>query len=87
MCVPFSGHHEYRSPEDNYNFYQSSTRMAIECAFGMLVRLVAFWIKARFKFCIATGDLGSFGQEGDWGQAPTGKQDSNCVHVVPQSHH
>ena len=38
MCVPYSGHHEYRSPEDNYNFYQSSTRIVIECAFGMLVR-------------------------------------------------
>ena len=38
MGVPFSGSHGFRSPKDNFNFFQSSTRINIECAFGILVR-------------------------------------------------
>jgi len=38
MVVPFSGSHGFRSPKDNFNFFQSSTRINIECAFGILVR-------------------------------------------------
>ena len=38
MAVPFSGSHGFRSSKDNFNFFQSSTRINIECAFGILVR-------------------------------------------------
>ena len=38
MVVPFSGSHAFRSPKDNFNFFQSSTRINVECAFGILVR-------------------------------------------------
>lgn len=38
MVTPFPGSQEYRSREDNFNFYQSSTRIRIEMAFGRLVQ-------------------------------------------------
>jgi hypothetical protein len=46
VVVPYPGNHPFRDPYDNFNFFQSSTRMSIECAFGMLVRRFGvFWRK------------------------------------------
>eukprot|EP00658_Telonema_sp_P-2_P031774 TRINITY_DN2370_c0_g1_i1.p1 TRINITY_DN2370_c0_g1~~TRINITY_DN2370_c0_g1_i1.p1 ORF type:complete len:473 (-),score=63.81 TRINITY_DN2370_c0_g1_i1:76-1494(-) len=48
MVVPYPGHHGFQDAGgyDAFNFYQSSTRMNIECAFGMLVqRFGVFWRK------------------------------------------
>ena len=38
MLTPFPGSHKWKSPEDCYNFHQSSTRIRIEMAFGRLVQ-------------------------------------------------
>jgi hypothetical protein len=46
MVVPYPGNHMFQSSHDNFNYYQSSTRINIECAFGQLVRRWGiFWRK------------------------------------------
>jgi hypothetical protein len=51
MITPYPGAHDHRSPCDNFNYYQSSTRIRIECAFGRLVqRFGILWRPLRCKF-------------------------------------
>lgn len=53
LLTPYSGEQTPHSPEDTYNFYQSSTRIRIECAFGRLVqRFGILWrpLRCKLKF-------------------------------------
>ena len=50
MIVPFPGAWDHQSPEDNFNYFQSSMRIRIECAFGRLVqRFGILWKPLRCK--------------------------------------
>jgi len=51
ILTPFAGSHAIGSDEDTYNYIHSSKRMAIECAFGVLVRRWGIlWRPLEFSF-------------------------------------
>ena len=49
MAVPFG-----KTSQTDFDFYQSSNRMAIECAFGILIRRSALVINVTFTHSIST---------------------------------
>ena len=41
MATPYPNNNRYTVEKDNYNFYHSQVRIAIECAFGILLQRFA----------------------------------------------
>jgi hypothetical protein len=98
MVVPYPGAHTFQDSYDNFNFYQSSTRINIECAFGQLVRRWGIlwkkmegslaYINKKVMACmilhniIRESQLNPTGQHGPLHNVNEFVQDDECVPYV-----